>query len=429
MDKKRMFVRLLLIGAGGGCLALAIFAGQPWLTALVAPRQPLEPLESEAIIGEVLEAPGAADDAQAAGEGTPVVSPAIPPQVEETLKRQPLVARRHNGEEVPVLFPAAGKTETGEEDVAAGGLPPILTPEEVAMAMSHSEVAELLPVDEVDEQRDTPKAAEAQPVAPPVVVEKDGGQELQDDEPSARPAPTAEENPALPPGAEVPEWPGDSHAYEMTLPPLSATHEVQAFLRDLGYAPGPLDGIWGKRTEAAWRQFMRDTASAEAIGGMRRSRPSDRDPAAMAPSSDDQTSIPIENCTVLPIENCTPLGKKGGDEGRDGGTQAERAPEPPAQEVGPVRLPGTLRGVMGYRLPLVSRQEVPDQVVSGVLIPAHTTFVVLRGGEWELVDLKPEELERLRAEQSAVEPEPRPSRRGWNPLRLFRRTAPAAAEE
>ena len=105
MDKKRVFVKLLLIGAGGGCLALAIFAGQPWLTALVAPRQPLEPMESEAIIGEVLEATGVADDEQAAEEGMPVVSPAIPPQAEETLKRQPLVARRHNGEEVPVLFP------------------------------------------------------------------------------------------------------------------------------------------------------------------------------------------------------------------------------------------------------------------------------------------------------------------------------------
>ena len=49
-----------------------------------------------------------------------------------------------------------------------------------------------------------------------------------------------------------------------------------------------------------------------------------------------------------------------------------------------VVVPGTLRGVMGYRLPLVSRQEVPDQIVSGVLIPAHTTFVILKGdrGSW-----------------------------------------------
>ena len=52
---------------------------------------------------------------------------------------------------------------------------------------------------------------------------------------------------------------------------------------------------------------------------------------------------------------------------------------------GPVLVPETLRGVMGYRLPLVSRQQVPGQVVSGVLIPAHTTYVILKPGHWELV--------------------------------------------
>ena len=61
-----------------------------------------------------------------------------------------------------------------------------------------------------------------------------------------------------------------------------------------------------------------------------------------------------------------------------------------------VVVPGTLRGVMGYRLPLVSRQEVPDQIVSGVLIPAHTTFVILKEGSWELVDVSADELEQLR---------------------------------
>ena len=429
MDKERVFVRLLLIGAGGGCLALAIFVGLPRLTALLSPTQPMEPMESEAIIGEVLEASGVADNDQAPGEGMPVVSPAILPQAEETLKRQPLVARRHNGEEVPVLFPAAGEAGVAEDEGTGDGLPPVLTPEEVAVAMSGAEVAELLPVDEVDEQRDTPKAAEAQPVAPPVVVEKDGGHELQDDEPSAWPASTLGERPALPPGVQVPEWPDHSHAYEMRLPPPSATREVQAFLDDLGYTPGPLDGIWGKRTEAAWRQFMRDTASAEARTGISGSRAEDRDAPAMAPSPDDQTSIPTENCTVVPIENCTPAGNESPVEGRAGGMPTDLPPEPPMREVEPVRVPGTLRGVMGYRLPLVSRQEVPDQVVSGVLIPAHTTFVVLRGGEWELVDVKPEELERLRAERPAARPERQPSRRGWNPLRLFRRTAPAAGTD
>ena len=404
MGWKRVVGKLLLIGAGGGCLALAIFVGLPKLTALMAPTQPME---AEAIIGEVLMAPGVADDDQVAEEGMPVVSPAILPQAEQTLKPQPLVARRHDGEEVHVLFPAAGEAETGEADVAAGGLPPVLTPEEVAAAMSSSESSD----HPQDEALATPVAVEEeepQSIGPHGAVAESGGVSptLPDADHAPWPPPVEPQESAWPPGVVI----------EVTVPPLSATREVQAFLRELGYAPGPLDGIWGKRTEAAWRRFTRDAASAEARTGIRRSRQADSDPAAMAPPPDDQTP-PARNMAA------------GRDEGRNGGMQTDLPPDPPAQDVEPVRVPGTLRGVMGYRLPLVSRQEVPDQVVSGVLIPAHTTFVVLRGGEWELVDLKPEELERLRAEPPAVRPEGQPARRGWNPLRLFRRTAPAAATE
>ena len=77
---------------------------------------------------------------------------------------------------------------------------------------------------------------------------------------------------------------------------------------------------------------------------------------------------------------------------RAGRAAADRSPE----HTEPVLVPGTLRGVMGYRLPLVSRQELPDQVVSGVLIPAHTTYVILQPGYWELVGLSPHEVEFLR---------------------------------
>ena len=61
----------------------------------------------------------------------------------------------------------------------------------------------------------------------------------------------------------------------------------------------------------------------------------------------------------------------------------------------PVVVPGTLRGVMGYRMPLVSRQALPDQVVSGVLIPAHTTYVILQPGYWELVGLSPDDVKGI----------------------------------
>ena len=100
------------------------------------------------------------------------------------------------------------------------------------------------------------------------------------------------------------------------------------------------------------------------------------------------------------------------------------APPAAVDRPGRVVVPGTLRGVAGYRLPLVSRQQVPAQVVSGVLIPAHTTYVILRPGHWELVGLSPAEVEALRAAANADDPaaQSEPVSRGWNILRLFRRS-------
>ena len=97
-----------------------------------------------------------------------------------------------------------------------------------------------------------------------------------------------------------------------------------------------------------------------------------------------------------------------------------------AERPEPVPVPGTLRGVMGYRLPLVSRQALPDQVVSGVLIPAHTTYVILQPGHWELVGLSPDEVEFLRdaaANAKANKPaaQSEPVSRRWSPLNLFRK--------
>ena len=104
---------------------------------------------------------------------------------------------------------------------------------------------------------------------------------------------------------------------------------------------------------------------------------------------------------------------------------AAETPAPDAGQSGPVQAPHILRGVMGYRLPLISHQELPDQVVSGVLIPAHTTYVILQPGYWELVGLSPDDVDALRAavekakaDQQRMQAEP--VTRGWNPFRLFR---------
>ena len=123
-------------------------------------------------------------------------------------------------------------------------------------------------------------------------------------------------------------------------------------------------------------------------------------------------------------------------ESRSGGLPRLEFEMPPAavDQPGPVVVPGTLRGVMGYRLPLVSRQALPDQVVSGVLIPAHTTYVILQPGYWELVGLSPDDVNVLRAAAEAAkaaEPATRsePLARGWNPFRLFRTKRTSAEQD
>ena len=105
----------------------------------------------------------------------------------------------------------------------------------------------------------------------------------------------------------------------------------------------------------------------------------------------------VEFDTPVSLDSRTACGKSPIPPGELRRSEAARAGIPGLPpRTGRVVVPGTLRGVMGYRLPLVSRQEVPDQIVSGVLIPAHTTFVILKAGTWELVDVTPDELELLR---------------------------------
>jgi len=62
------------------------------------------------------------------------------------------------------------------------------------------------------------------------------------------------------------------------------------------------------------------------------------------------------------------------------GTPGSAGPRlPPAR----IRVPAP-QGALGYRVPLVVRQQVPAQIRGGVYMPAHETYVVLRPGYWEL---------------------------------------------
>ena len=73
------------------------------------------------------------------------------------------------------------------------------------------------------------------------------------------------------------------------------------------------------------------------------------------------------------------------------------------------------RGALGYRVPLVVRQQVPAQIRGGVYMPEHETYVVLQPGYWEVVGT---------AEHPAVVSEPaeapEPAKGCWL-RRLFRK--------
>ena len=385
---RRVVGKLLVLVAGMGAVALVVFVGQPMLTA-PAPEPP--PLAPEEIVAEVLSEPPAEE--------------AVGPTLAEVVEREkpasmptPLMAVRHGGEEVPVVFPAAEEPVAGEDAGPADSLPPLLSPEEIEEAVSIP-----VPVDDTlaEGAPQADKSEEVGPQAPAPAAQgsvdagsmRDGAFQGRD---GGTPAPT-------------------------TLPPAEATREVQELLESLGYAPGPADGIWGERTDRAWKNFARDASPVNAGTGLDQV-PLPTPDAAGAPTQPEEPAAPSGGTGVEAVHGPRQAGApQVGLPVPDSGRQGERT-----------RVPGTLRGVMGYRLPLVSRQEVPDQIVSGVLIPAHTTFVILRGGEWELTGLDPDEVERLKGERAGRQPEslapktrPEPQRRGWNPLRLFRRQPPS----
>lgn len=82
------------------------------------------------------------------------------------------------------------------------------------------------------------------------------------------------------------------------------------------------------------------------------------------------------------------------------GTEDEHGgvPVPAPSQLLPARLrvPAPRDGIpvarngLGYRVPLVVRQRVPAQILGGVYMPEHETYVVLRPGYWELEGVEEE---------------------------------------
>ena len=285
------------------------------------------------------------------------------------------------GAENPVPGPVmdAPAVVPGNPDAAAAqdtGLPEVLSPQEAAVEAERS--------------------VEPMPAAPEATAPYEAVEEM---EPA--PAETVEA------GKEAPPAPAVSELVEAEEPARSETETVPQWVM-----PEEPDGARAVEIPLEAR-YPPDTAEATA-----------------APPVEPRSEFsprPFVRSVPPPAEILDPSAGPA-EAARDAGP----ARVPPPSD--PVVVPGILRGVMGYRMPLVSRQALPDQVVSGVLIPAHTTYVILQPGYWELVGLSPDEVKGLRAaaeKTKADEPATRsePLARGWNPFRVFRKNRTPAKGE
>ena len=410
--------KLFLVLAGCGTLVLLIFVVLPWMTPpeeLVEPPQAMAPQEIVAeVLGESVPAVGNEVDEQpadAAGEG----ATALQRSAEDAMMPgpSPLVAVRNDGEELPVVFPGRGPG-ADEGETPDDTLPPPLTPEEIEAAVPEPPTLER----EADRTADniaptgTPEVSAPQAIHQVTAATDEAVQKRWHAAPGLASTLTAVEHPT-----------GASPA---------AVREVQSLLKELSYNPGPVDGVWGERTAAAWQAFAAEAGGlAKALAVAAAGGPSD---VRMPPGVEEHQPAELVSAypeSRSPVEVASPSEAPPLEEASGAVQAGNPPPGPPAQGV---VMESTLRGVMGYRMPLVSRQELPDQVVSGVLIPAHTTFVILRPGYWELTGLSPDDVAHLRdavakseAEARTVKPEAQsaPVRRGWNPLRIFRRQVPS----
>ena len=347
---RKMAARFLIGVAMSGGAVLVVFVLAPWLTSLGAPLEPPDERVPQAL-GSIVQK----------GEGS---VPEMP--LREGVVEHPVMAME--------LGAARGKAAGPGTQAVAGKLPAVLSPAEVAAAMSEFVRVASAPDVEMDdgEGREGAAAVEAEPAGE---TPAGGGEQPDDASVPALPAPEAveAEKPVAVEGDDLEASGGPQPA------PVEAPADV---------VPGATE-----------------TASPASVGNK---------PRGDAPA---------------PSEVSEPADKLSGPEVHDAGQNDRPHADPPPQRAAEtaknIAVSHSLRGVMGYRLPLVSRQEVPDQVISGVLIPAHTTYVILRKGEWELVGLSPDEVERLR--QAAAKPavqseaEDDDGSRRWRLFDLFRK--------
>ena len=357
MEVRSVVARLVMGALLTGVAALIVFVGAPWLTAPEPEQLLLSP-------GDILE--------QALGRPT-----------EQGLGWVEGMQLREEAPEHPVMGLTAWVSEKGANQAETGELPAPLSADQVAGAIpDFVRVASAPDVDWEEDDRGSDKDVErVEPVSQGVTEE--GEPEV---------AATPERKTAAAEGAA-----SSGSAGKETVAEVVEAPESESAARD--EAVGVPEGT-------ALAADNKDEPAFSPVGGEAAMK-EDADEKKASGTPPPETGSPERDLKLTTTTGRLSEGAPmvGEDAIPSGGARQQRTleagqvgnPQPglPSQTQGVV-VPHSLRGVMGYRLPLISRQEVPDQVVSGVLIPAHTTYVILRKGEWELVGLSAEEIEILR---------------------------------
>ena len=389
MEMRTATGKILLALAGTVGAALVVFVVVPWLQA---PAPPVSFVSSDEIIQEVMGPPGE-NDGEVTDEADAVAG--VLPEGEETVSPTP----------GPVAQPVE---EGGEDQEVVGVLPAPLTADEVAGALLDPSVPD-------EEGGD--KAAEGEAVEAAVNQFAEAVLERLDEMVHAAAGSPDAVVMASAPSVEEDEMAGP--APQQVMEPVAAEAAV-----DEGEAEAQAE------TETS-REVGESSAHAEPVVIERDMRVEFSMPVVdvAAASTGPPSGAPV--ALEGPVPPRGPLETPAHEPDR-----VAAAAQPPSVLVAAglaelrraeaVTVPHVPRGARGYRMPLVSRQELPIQVVSGVVMPAHHSYVILRPGHWELLMEGGEIVLPVEPVEAVIE-EP-PPRRRWSLFDLFRKRTSAREE-
>ena len=381
MELRTTTGKILLAVAGTVGVALVVFVVVPWLQA---PAPPVSPVSSDEIIQEVMGPPGE-NGGEAIDEADAVAG--VLPEGEETVSPAP----------GPVAQPVE---EGGEDQEVVGVLPAPLTPDEVAGAMLEPSV----PDEEGGDEAAGGGAVEA-------AVSQFAAAVLERLDEIVHAAAGSSDAVVMASAPSVEEDEMVGPAPQQVMEPVAAETAV-----DEGEAEAQAE------TETS-REVGESSAHAEPVVIERDMRVEFSMPVVevAAASTGPPSGAPV--APEVPAPPRGPLETPAHEPDRVAVAAAGLAELRRAEAVTAPHVP---RGARGYRMPLVSRQELPIQVVSGVVMPAHHTYVILRPGHWELLTEGGEIVVPAEPVEAAIE-EPS-ARRRWSLLDLFRKRTPAREE-